>query len=43
MFYRFNNTHDELVLYEKFGDDYDTVLRNMNTQQKRELKRVVAK
>eukprot|EP00095_Tigriopus_kingsejongensis_P012052 maker-scaffold90_size386344-snap-gene-2.25 protein:Tk12052 transcript:maker-scaffold90_size386344-snap-gene-2.25-mRNA-1 annotation:"pancreas duodenum homeobox protein 1-like" len=34
----FNNTHDEHILYEKFGDNYDEVVANMTNDEKRNLK-----
>ena len=34
----FNNTHDEMVLYERYGDDYESVVAAMTTEEKRRLK-----
>ncbi|XP_059096367.1 uncharacterized protein LOC131890929 isoform X2 [Tigriopus californicus] len=38
----FNNTHDEHILYEKFGDDYDDVVAKMTNPEKRQLKLEIA-
>ena len=37
----FNNTHDEMVLYERYGDDYEAVVAAMTTEERRRLKREV--
>lgn len=38
----FNNTHDEHILYERFGEDYDQVVAKMDNEEKRALKREIA-
>ena len=37
----FNTTKDEMVLYDKFGDDYDEVVNKMSHEEKLKLKKEV--
>lgn len=37
----FNTTRDEMILYEKFGEDYDEVVNKMSHDEKLKLKQEV--
>ena len=37
----FNTTRDEMILYEKFGEDYDVVVNQMTHEEKTKLKQEV--
>ena len=39
----FNTTRDEMILYEKFGEDYDIIVEKMNKEEKIKLKEEVSK
>ena len=39
----FNTTREEMILYEKFGEDYDIIVGKMSHQEKIELKEEVSK
>ncbi len=39
----FDNTHDEMILFERYGEGYDEVVAAMTTEEKRKLKREVAR
>ncbi len=34
----FENTHDEMLLFERFGQEYDEIVAKMNNDEKRKLK-----
>lgn len=37
----FNNTHDEMVLYERFGENYDDEVKKLSTKEQKKLKKEV--
>ena len=39
----FNTTRDEMILYEKFGEEYDVIVGKMSHQEKMKLKEEVSK
>ncbi len=39
----FDNTHDEMILFEKFGENYDDVVAGMTVEERKKLKREVAR
>ena len=39
----FNSTRDEMILYEKFGEDYDVIVNQMSHEEKAKLKDEVDK
>ena len=39
----FNTTREEMILYEKFGEDYDVVVEKMTKEEKIKLKEEVSK
>ena len=38
----FNTTRDEMILYEKFGEDYDIIVEKMTKEEKIKLKKEVS-
>ena len=39
----FNTTREEMILYERFGEDYDIIVEKMNKEEKVKLKKEVSK
>ena len=39
----FNTTREEMILYEKFGQDYDIIVEKMSKKEKEKLKEEVSK
>ena len=39
----FNTTREEMILYEKFGEDYDIIVEKMSNDEKVKLKEEVSK
>ena len=40
--FQFNNTRDEMLLYEKYGEDYEGIVSTMSVDEKKRLKREIA-